>query len=172
MGFHLVVWYNTRMAVMKISNQEVLVDDNMLEELSKWGWWVTKAGYVLWQQCLGKVAGKYRYKNIFMHRLVASTPDGKITDHINGNKLDNRKENLRVCTHKGNNSNSKLFSTNSSGYRGVSRIRSTGKWRSTISVDNKSVNLGHFESPVEAALAYNEAAREYHGEFAKVNKVW
>lgn len=160
------------MATMIISEQRVLVDDDMLRVLSRWGWWITPNGYAVRQDYLGKIAGKYKYKNVFMHRQVAKTPEGKITDHINGDKLDNRRENLRVCSHKDNNANSKLFKTNTSGYRGVSLIKSTGKWRATISVKNKSINLGHFNSIKEAAIAYNEAAKTHQGKYARLNKIW
>lgn len=96
---------------------------------------------------------------------------GEVVDHINGDGLDNRKCNLRVCNRAQNGGNSKLRSNNKSGYRGVSRYKNT-LWQVHISAGGAAKRyLGVFKDIKEAAKAYNIAALEYFGEFARLNKI-
>jgi len=96
--------------------------------------------------------------------------DNEIVDHINGKTSDNRIENLRVCTHKENIRNCTLKAKNNkSGYRGVSFDKSRNKWQASIKVDYKSIGLGRFLNKEDAALAYNNFAKKYFGEFARLN---
>lgn len=110
---------------------------------------------------------------ISMHRLIMNTPDGMDTDHINRDKLDNRRENLRVCTTSQNTANSKKQSVNTSGFKGVFSIEgakgNAKKWKSKIEVKGSSIYLGSFNTAQEAAKAYDNAAVKYFGEFAKLN---
>jgi hypothetical protein len=91
-----------------------------------------------------------------------------MTDHVNGDGLDNRRSNLRPATDAQNQGNRKPTHGKSSQYKGVSRIGG-GKWRASIMSDYKSRNLGHFRTEMEAALVYDAAAREVFGEFARPN---
>lgn len=103
---------------------------------------------------------------IMMHRLVMGDACvGFVVDHINGDGLDNRRSNLRLCTQRENSRNRRP----NNGYRGVSWKVDVGKWRSRIMVDRKEINLGVFDTAEEAAVAYNEAAIKHFGEFAKLN---
>lgn len=138
-----------------------LVDDEDYEYLSKIKWYVDPSGYVA-----------NKTKNvIFMHRLVAKTPKGKSTDHINGNKLDNQKKNLRTCTTSQNMANRGKQVNNTSGYKGVFWSKAAGKWRAQIRHKNKSIHLGLFETKKDAAKAYNKKAKELWGCFAQLNKI-
>ena len=115
-------------------------------------------------------SGKNRKsRTIKMHRIVNNTPDGMSTDHINGDKLDNRKCNLRVCTHRQNLSSQKKQDGRSSKYKGVSLSKENGKWIAYIKVNQVKKHLGCFTSEEDAARAYNTAATKYFGEFAKLN---
>lgn len=89
-------------------------------------------------------------------------------DHINGNGLDNRRENLRLAASCQNTRNSRLRVDNSSGYKGVSWKKESSKWVARIMKDKKMVHLGYFDDPTEAYAAYCAAAFELHGEFARV----
>lgn len=92
-------------------------------------------------------------------------------DHVNRNKTDNRFPNLRACDRTLNNANQNLRVNNKSGYRGVSWSKPMRKWWAQITVRKVHHNLGYHDTPEQAALRYNEAARHYFGEFAYINEV-
>lgn len=100
-----------------------------------------------------------------MHREIMRTPLGMDTDHIDHDRLHNCKSNLRVCTHRENQGNRKIAINNTSGFKGVSFYRPQKKWKAVIS----DIYLGYFTTPEEAAQAYDKAAIDYYGEFAKLN---
>ena len=102
-----------------------------------------------------------------MHRLVTNCPDGLVVDHINGDTLDNRLENLRVCTQGQNVMNQSVRIDNKSGYRGVHFDSPTRKWRARIWVNKKCFHLGLFDSPLDAHAAYCAASSDMHGEFGR-----
>lgn len=107
-----------------------------------------------------------------MHRLLIYVPPGFEVDHINRNGLDNRRANLRTCTKSENAANrEKVGGDTSSKYKGVHRRADSGKWMARIKVNGRRRSLGCFYSEEEAALAYNVAATEEFGEFARVNVV-
>ena len=110
-----------------------------------------------------------RRKTVWMHRLVASTPVGMETDHISGDGLDNRRLNLRHATKSQNLQNRSAQADNKSGFKGVSvYLGKTGcKWRATIIVQRKQRHLGYFKTPEAAHEAYCQAAKKFHGEFAR-----
>jgi hypothetical protein len=94
-----------------------------------------------------------------------------IVDHINGNTLDNRKLNLRICKNEENVRNQKLSKRNKTGYKGVSYNKRLEKFCATIRFKNKTICLGHFENKIDAAIAYNNSAIKYFGEFSKLNEI-
>lgn len=106
-------------------------------------------------------------KNTIMHRLILGARKGEQVDHINGDGLDNRRTNLRICNGSQNQHNRKLQINNKSGYKGV--YFNKRKWTARIVVNNKKIYLGRFTDPTEAARAYDEAAKKLHGEFARTN---
>ncbi len=77
-----------------------------------------------------------------MHRVILGTPPGLFTDHVNGNQLDNRRENLRVCTPSQNQANKKLSKNNTSGHKGVEHVKKINRWRATIVVNGKRITHG------------------------------
>jgi len=105
-----------------------------------------------------------------MHRDVLKVGEGLVIDHVNRKGLDNRKGNLRGATHSENARNrGKLKRGGVSAYKGVCRCVGRKGWQARIKVDGKLLFLGYFREEVNAAKAYDAAAREYFGEFAGVN---
>ena len=152
-----------------------LVDDEDYEYLNQFKWSMTKKGYV--QGYIGKKTTKFgNVRNMQMHRVIMfdKLKSGVFVDHINGNKLDNRKCNLRLCNLTENNRNrGKIHFKQSqsvvSKYKGVWWDRT--KWRTAITVNNKKIYLGRFYNEDEAAKAYNEASKKYFGEFSYLNNI-
>ncbi len=140
-------------------NKYTIVDDEDYKYLNQFNWYAhNKSEY--WT-----ALRMYKRKLILMHRIIMNCPKNKIIDHINGNSLDNRKENLRICTQSQNISNSKLSKRNKSGFKGVYQTKNKKKWLSLISINSKTKNLGLFSNKLEAKDAYTKAAKEYFGEF-------
>jgi len=110
-------------------------------------------------------------KTIRMHAVINKTPKGLHTDHINRNKLDNRKENLRTCSLSQNLRNRGKQSNNTSGYKGVCWHKRANKWVVFIEVNKKQLYLGLHENIIDAARTYNAAAKKHYGEFAKLNNI-
>lgn len=145
-----------------------IVDDDMFEYLNQWKWHYNQ-GYAVRTIRIGI----NKRKAIRMHRLVLPPPDGYIVDHVNCNGIDNRRENLRVCLQSENvrnrptNPNRKI-----SRFKGVHYCESkSNPFMALIRINKRSVYLGAFPTPEAAALAYNEAAIKYFGEFAKLNDI-
>lgn len=139
---------------------EFLMDLDDYERVSAHTWHRTGRGY----------AGAYiNGKYIRFHRFIMKAPVDLQVDHINLNKSDNRKLNLRLATNAENQRNSGLQSNNTSGLKGVSYYKPRNKYRARIKVDGKDMHLGYYLSVIEAAKAYNQAAIQYFGEFARIN---
>ncbi len=105
----------------------------------------------------------------WLHRAITGAGKGQIVDHINRDKSDNRKINLRLTDRHGNARNSKMRSHNTSGFRGVHMCKCTGLWRAEVRVNGKGKKLGRFSDKTEAARVYDRAAKIYHGAFAVLN---
>lgn len=144
-----------------------LVDDEDFERINAFKWSFHKEGRS--EYAVSSIKIENKYKQFRMHRMILSISDPKVfVDHIDGNGLNNTKANLRLATHKQNSRNySKLFSTNTSGFRGVrfDKRQKTKPWKCTIKFENKNVHLGYFISAEEAAKAFDKAAKELFGEF-------
>lgn len=146
--------------------QFTIVDDEDYDELIKLNWCANWSPRV---KSFYTVCGKLTDYGRSMHRIIMSAPKGMVVDHINHDTLDNRKCNLRVCTNSQNLMNSRKRSNNTSGYKGVFWDKDIHKWRAQITVGKKQKYLGSFISKSDAALAYNEASLEFHGEFGYKN---
>lgn len=152
-----------------------LVDDEDYESLMKHKWNAHKSisakGIVSWYAVRTQWAGICLRVDIKMHRQIRGVPPGdpRLVDHADGDGLNNQKRNLRVCNFTQNVVNRRKFGTNKSKYKGVTNHAATGKWRARIGHGDKCIYLGLFKDEVDAAQAYNFAAEELHGEFARFN---
>lgn len=148
-------------------NKIAIVDDEDYEKINQRKWYYCR-GYALRNKWLAK----YTHVIWRMHWEIMGKPrKGFEIDHKDGNKLNNQKSNLRICSHKENGMNRKVQNNNKSGYKGVHIHKLTGKWRAMISINNKSMHLGLFNNKEKAVKAYNDAAKKYYGEFAKLNVI-
>ena len=145
-----------------------LVDDEDYEHLNQWKWYAHSSGNTFYA-IRNITVGKGKQATLYMHRVIMNTPDGMETDHINGDGLDNRKSNLRVCTVSQNCANRRARGT--SKYLGVSWHSGNRYWQVRIRKDGFEHYLGNFVSEEDAARAYDAKAKELHGEFAKLNFV-
>lgn len=151
---------------------EAIVDSSDVPILMNSNWCLQRRCYPD-----GSVRSQYAVTQFFdgkkqsvrMHNVVfGHIPHGYVVDHINGNSLDNRRSNLRLATYHQNNCNSKRPRNNKSGVKGVSWVERDKRWRASIGVKGKSVYLGYFVNIEDAALAYERAAKRYHGHFARL----
>ena len=131
-----------------------LIDLEDLYRVKKYKWCCNSYGYVL---C--------RETKEFLHRFIMNCPEDKVVDHINHNTFDNRKSNLRICTHQENLRNQSINSKNTSGTTGVSFRKDKNKWRAYITVNEKQISLGNFINKEDAIKARKEAEIRYFGEY-------
>lgn len=151
---------------------EVLVDVADLPLVAMYQWYVNRwNGKLLARAMLRDDGGKQEV--IFLHRYLVGEPDELRVRHKNGNRLDNRRENLQVASLTELRATNGLMSTNRSGYKGVTRVRGLDKdrpkWKAAITVEGRKMALGTFEKPEDAAWAYDVAALKHFGEFANLN---
>lgn len=145
---------------------KTIIDDEDYERIIKYKWNVlfypkTKLYYII---------SNIDNKIIRLHRFLINPKSHEFVDHINRNTLDNRKENLRICTRTENNRNkNKKSNSIYSKYKGVCRHLNTKKFRAYIAINKKQIHLGFFEKEIDAAKAYNEAVKKHYGEFANLN---
>lgn len=142
-----------------------IVDDEDYETLNSYKWQYTNDGYTT-----RRLKGQ-KGKIIPMHRQIMKPPKGIYVDHINHNTLDNRRTNLRLCTRAENYQNQFKQKNNTSGYKGVNWYSKYGKWQATIMSEKHLKHLGYYYKIEDAARAYNQAAKLYHGAFAALNDV-
>jgi hypothetical protein len=147
-------------AIIKIKDTEVLVDDNVWHKFSKAGWNINKDGYIQGNRNFGK-----------MHRYLMEAKEGEIVDHINNIRHDNRISNLRIVSFVDNSHNKVKKANTSSKYFGVSFFKRDKKWRVNISHNHKKYHLGSFENEEDAAKAYNDKAIELYGDSANLNEI-
>lgn len=138
-------------------------EDKGLLMSHSWQPQVAKTGAVYFK---AKIGGK----NVYLHRLIAGAGPKQLADHKDGNTLDNRRANLRVCNRSQSNANRRRRSDSKAPYRGITQTPS-GRWLAQIMADKKFTRIGLFDTPEAAAAAYDKKAIELHGEFARINNI-
>ncbi|MET7041037.1 HNH endonuclease [Clostridium botulinum] len=127
------------------------------EFIKQYCWYVDKTGYVVYKDKKG---------THYLHRVLMKAKIGQFIDHINNNKKDNRRENLRFATQQQNNFNKSIQNNNTSGIVGVRYDKSVNKWIAYIGYNNKNIRLGAFKNKKDAIKVRKEAEKKYFGEFA------
>jgi len=144
------------------------LDKDDYDFVSRFSWSCSQDGYAVRNVNDGKVT-----RQVSMARLILGLPNGdpRQVDHIDGDRLNNIKKNLRIVTSQENNFNKRKYrgSSFTSKYKGVSWDTSNKKWRARLKIDKKDIHIGRFESEVEAAKAYDEKAKELFKELAHLN---
>lgn len=152
-----------------------LVDDQDYEELNKYKWHIRKrsekpSNKAFYAVTTVRIVGSNKQTALSMHRVITKCPPQKVIDHIDGDGLNNQRNNLRIVTHAENIQNSGKRENNKSGYKGVYWLKSHKKWNAQIGVNNKKIHLGLYTTAEEAYKAYCEACVKYHKEFARLDK--
>lgn len=142
-------------------NQFAIIDSDDLEFVMRYEWRF-KTGHCNYAVTMGRNSTK-------LHNYIMNCPEGKVVDHRNGNGLDNRRDNLRICEHYQNVWNQKKAKNTKNRFKGVQKRGK--KWSASISCRNKRYQLGVFDTEAEAAIAYNDKAKELHGDFSNINKI-
>ena len=153
-----------------------IVDDEDYNYLHQFSWSLSPKGYAQ-AYIPTKLQSKYNHTSMQMQRMLmldSITEEGQMVDHINRNKLDNRRKNLRLCNMSESNRNRgpinfKHRKDKISQYKGVNW--KDNRWTAIITVNSKQIRLGRFDNEQDAAIAYNEAAKKYFGEYAYLNDV-
>lgn len=138
-----------------------IVSDCDFPKVNRYKWSADRNGYAV-----RMVQDGSRRRKVLMHRFILDAPAGAEVDHANGDKLDNRRSNLRLATKSQNNANRGPYTGT---YKGVSWHKRDRRWQSQIRINGSQRHLGTFADPVSAALAYDRAARAAWGEFAYLN---
>ena len=155
--------------IVLTNGMKAIVDDEDYSVINLFTWHYSRSGYA-YAFFKYMMDGSQHYCPHKMHRIINMTPKNRHTDHINGNKLDNRRENLRVVTPTQNRANTFKDYKNANGYPGVFvQYKKNGSvsFRSRIVVDGKTKNLGYFKTPEEASAAYVKEKEKYKNELFK-----
>ena len=149
--------------------QYAIVDSDDYKSLAEYKWRIckTKGKNVTYTERSVRLPNG-KYSRILMHRQLMHVPKGYVIDHINGCGLDNRRANLRLATVAQNAWNSGKRNPRS-GYKGVWFAKDKNLWRASIVCNRRRIHLGYFENKIEAAKAYDRAAKKLHKEFAVLN---
>lgn len=152
-------------------NHAVFVDDDDYKEVLKYSWYILKSptGDSVVRSVKTMNGMTLQRLSQFVLGVAPGEAMGRQIDHKNGNIFDNRKENLRFCNHSQNQMNSKKHVGTSSKYKGVHYFKRARRWQAYIMKDYKRKHLGYFSDETVAAKAYDNAAKELFGDFARLN---
>ena len=145
-----------------------IVDDDDFVVLSAYRWTYATRGYAI-RTALPGDNHAWGTSSAIMHRQIVNAPRGMDVDHVNGDRLDNRRANLRICTRSENLRNVGRRPTNTSGLKGAAWDRYTSSWKASIRAFGRHIHLGRFKTAEEAAGMYDAAALIFHGDFARPN---
>lgn len=156
-------------AYIKCKHGDVLIDIDDLPNVCNYTWFTKKAvnnSYYVY--C--SITENKKDKKLLLSRLLMNPPKTMVVDHIDGNSLDNRRSNLRICTKGENNRNAKKNKRGLVKYKGVG-IRKSGRYYAQIQFNGINHCLGTYDTPEEAAKIYNKYALRYFGVYARINNI-
>lgn len=168
------------MKKINLNSNFTLVSNEDYDHLNQFKWYLSflnKEKSLFYAKRTDYSKGKKNRKTITLHRYLMSLilkrklKRNEFVDHINGNSLDNRRENLRIVTHKQSNMNRAAERNSISKYKGVCPLYNNSKkpWRAYISINRKQKHLGCFKNEIDAAKAYDREAKKLFGDFARLN---
>lgn len=165
----LLLEENAMREILITQEKSVLVSDEDFDRVAQFKWcYSASTGYAVRK---GR-KNLNEPRTVHMHRFIMQGEKGVQIDHINGDKLDNKRSNLRVASIQKNSFNRKKPNVRStSRYKGVLKRKNSNSWEARIKYNSKSIYLGSFITEVDAAIAYNIAAHHYFGEYAKPNEI-
>jgi hypothetical protein len=156
----------------KYGDKEVIIDTEDYDKIKNYCWCVAYDKNLNDFYVVSAIYKNKKRINLKIYRLILNINNTQIqVDHKYHNTLDNRKQNLRICTGAQNSMNRKISKNNTLGYIGIKQRKDCNRWESNISINNKKLYLGLFKNKLCAVCAYNNAALKYHGEFAYLNKI-
>lgn len=151
------------MKIIMVKEKTVMVSDEDFNKVSHLNWYINNSGYASTRRVNGKGS--------LMHRIILCAEKYQEIDHIDGNRLNNQRENLRFVSRAQNNMNQKPCRGKTSKYKGVYFAKDRMGYRAQIKANNKCIKLGTFNTEIEAARAYNESALKYFGQYARLNEL-
>jgi hypothetical protein len=154
--------------LVKVRGGHTLVDECDVVLVLAYPWLIDHHGYVVRRFSVGGRNNR-RQRQIALHREINATPAELVTDHIDGDKLNNTRANLRSVDRKKNSQNRKMHAGNISGFKGVTYHKPSGRYAARITVGYKQKHLGMFGTAEEAAECYAKAAPLYHGDAVRKN---
>lgn len=151
---------NNTVRIIPLTNGKFAIIDKADQHLVGGSSWCFNIGYAARSSSNRDLGVHY-----LMHRLIIGAKKGEFVDHINGNKLDNRRSNLRLSSKSQNRCNTRTPISNTSGYKGVSWHKRQKKWHAQVKMNGKNHHIGYYDDPEKAHQAYLEKAKGLHGEF-------
>ena len=164
--------FNMEDVVIEICGYRIIISACDADKVAAYRWHISRnnrARGVYFSTYIRKTS--HERKKIMLHRFILNAPSGMMVDHANCNTLDNRRENLRICTPRQSAKNISKHKDGKTPYKGVyynRTLRVKNKWRAQIKSDGQRINLGSFMTQEEAYIAYCNASKKYHGEFGRV----
>lgn len=153
------------------TENEFFFDLEFLPLLEGKGWHEDRLGYLVRMDGVNDGQRATKYKTLFAHHIITGKPQKRTwhTDHIDGNKKNNRKDNLRIVPATINSANSKIPKNNTSGFKGVHFHKAVGRWCAVIGSHNQVISLGYYDTARDAATAYDAVAKIIYGDYALTN---
>ena len=168
----LLLFYKEMKKIKLTQGKFAIINNEDFDRVSQFNWQYDggENGYAKRSIRIGLRKENRKWKE-YLHRYITGCPQEFCVDHINGDKLDCRRNNLRICNMSQNLGNSNINKLNTSGFKGVTWLNKNKKWMAQINFKNKHFYLGSFTNRLEAGKTYNVAATRFFGNYSKLNNI-